>query len=252
MFKQYEGMRGNWQDQYSWLYRDILHGFRPPRHANVNLAAQNGLGECLSCIATVFYVSPLTSRALLIANEYGAPDKIFSVAYSQPNANPASLVDLTSVRVDDLTTRGQPPIGANVDMFRNGSVRNIGEDTEVVIFENCNAGLVVELCNNHRQEIFDMGTHLETAFGCAFWYLFESSQKVLVAFQEELSLISNRSLLKIGLQTRTKMLQCKSPISESPLARKHILLCRNTGIFLSVVSGWNQPQVLLASASCGF
>ncbi|KAK9917957.1 hypothetical protein WJX75_000047 [Coccomyxa subellipsoidea] len=103
--------------------------------------------------------SVITKRAFVLRNL----DNDFKLedGYDRPNIDWTFQVNETgrSVhRVMDFGTSGEEPRSTAVPIFRNGNLHDIGDNADLVLFERCNFGTVIQLAHNryHKSEIFAM------------------------------------------------------------------------------------------------
>jgi hypothetical protein len=87
---------------------------------------------------------------------------------------------------------------------KQGDLSTIGADCEVVAFSTF-YGMASRLHANpfYRRRLHDMGLRPETAFGCAMDFLFSPGPAILDTFSEEVAVMSDPAVLKIGIQIRT-------------------------------------------------
>ena len=79
-----------------------------------------------------------------------------------------------------------------------------GGDVETV-YIGSNRGRILSMFDNpyHASSLYDMGLHPDTAFACAFEYLFEPNAAVKSEFRQSMdALMKPSKALKIGIKVR--------------------------------------------------
>ena len=209
-----EGQCGSWPQQYAAHHASIVSGRESPRFAvSVHHA---GLADSLTKAVWVFYYALLTNRAFILGFP---PDKEvrFEWAYDAPWVNWTDgrhLLDLVDFEkssgpqdsgiflFNDLVSWN--PADEDAKLFAKGDVTSMAEQSDIVVFWK-GTGKTFALFDNpyHKKILQLMGLRPETAVGCALDFLFEPNAAVKTLFHREFQLLSQPSLLKIGVQIRT-------------------------------------------------
>ncbi|KAK9840560.1 hypothetical protein WJX81_001282 [Elliptochloris bilobata] len=165
---------------------------------------QLGLSDLTSCIITAFAFSLLTRRAFIlrpfdnmrIQDGMGMPNFDWSAI---------DIANLSIINIAHFNTGGDEPLSPYAKDFRTGNVSTIGENFDVVNFQDCNYGATYHLTENpyHKSTLARMGLRPDTIFGCLFDYLFSPLPEVLRIFERELAVMRDTSTLKIAIQIRT-------------------------------------------------
>jgi len=90
-----------------------------------------------------------------------------------------------------------------IDQFSAGDLRAIGGNFSHVEFAT-HYGRTLQLFDNPHtgRSLYRMGLRPDTAFGCAFNYLFEPHPEALKPYAEELRVLQDPGVLKIGIHIR--------------------------------------------------
>ncbi|GAQ83628.1 hypothetical protein KFL_001550180 [Klebsormidium nitens] len=193
---------GNWQDEYTKLHNSIINGTSPPRYAVSLYVEKTGLADKLTGIITEFYYALLTRRAFQITHGNQPP---FEAAYDAPFIN--------WTRPNDFVEPNGPFWGLvnmdedSVEIFRTQDLREFPEgtaDAETVYIQS-NRGRTHVLFDNpfHRQQLLDWGLRPDTAFACAYHYLFSLTDRISPEMKREISVLEGaKDALKIGIMVR--------------------------------------------------
>eukprot|EP00271_Cylindrocystis_brebissonii_P003049 TRINITY_DN13798_c0_g1_i1.p1 TRINITY_DN13798_c0_g1~~TRINITY_DN13798_c0_g1_i1.p1 ORF type:complete len:554 (-),score=49.59 TRINITY_DN13798_c0_g1_i1:115-1776(-) len=194
---------GYWQRDYIALHAAILAGQSAPRFA-VSVAVEKGLADRLLGVITQFYYALLTRRAFQITPGSQAP---FEVAWDSPYINwtrqiPRGFEKNASngVRWLYLDDYGKKPFSD-----RDLSKVPRGAEKEQTVFLQFNRGRTYTLFENpvHGPQLRAWGLRPETAFSCAFHFLFRPVPEVLdLAREARKSLDADPFAVKIGIQVR--------------------------------------------------
>lgn len=183
----------------------MLSGKRPARW--LISTCGSGLADCLSGAITSFYVALLTQRAFVLF--HSNPDLHYEWAYNQPHINWTLPISRGAVKLGGFpmltiiaknVSMENPLIAAlhagNMSSF-HANERYLGITT--------NAGVVVKhMVDNPRyQGIFEqMGISANTAYQCAYAFLFSPNLHVRNLFKMEAALLQRPDYISIGVQIR--------------------------------------------------
>ncbi|TFJ81195.1 hypothetical protein NSK_007463 [Nannochloropsis salina CCMP1776] len=181
------------------LHRQILAAERPPRYL-IAVLPHYGLADQLVGIITLFYWAFLTGRAFQISTG-GQPLPPLEAAFDAPFVNwtrpagdPPVLTEHLHLKYKgEMRYPAMHPAVPNLSEY--GSMRLINgfydflstenlstipevEDNKSVLFMTSNRGCTQRIFNNphYSQKLYDVGLRPETAFACAFRFLFAPSQ----------------------------------------------------------------------------
>lgn len=204
---------GDWQDGYTALHQRILTGKAPARYAVARGIASSGLADTLIGTITVFLFALLTDRAFQVWH----PELRLEDAYSQPSVNwthaPADEGSTVRWMLTPLGASEQPKYftademawfdATVLDALRFKDPAEVSGGAPHIEFVT-HFGLVLPLFDNPfvRRRLYQMGLRPDTAFGCAFNYLFEPHAEVLKPYAAILREVSNPHILKIGVHIR--------------------------------------------------
>lgn len=198
---------GNWMRDYTQMHAGVRSGLKPPRYLMVQAKATSGIADVFACVTSAFLCALLSKRAFLI-NENDESSRL-SVAYSTPHidwtVNHTELKNLSTSLVHGIMTNGQPFEGPDIDTFRWGNLSGFGANEELLVFDDCNAGLIVPLFDNplYKSQLFRLGLMPEAAYGCIISFLFKVRSRVMDIVKKELEPMENSSSFKIGIHIRT-------------------------------------------------
>ncbi|KAG5189463.1 hypothetical protein JKP88DRAFT_301886 [Tribonema minus] len=218
---------GNWQESYMTFHRRTLAGELPPRYL-VSVAVEAGLADRLVGTISEFYLALLSGRAFQITNAGQSTPRMES-AYDAPYVNwtrgdddPAILTEhllkaykgerqyATSGAVDTAKYWSMFLVNQlkGNDFYATQDLREVPEghaDAETV-FVSSNRGRVFQLFDNpyHKEQLYMMGLRPDTAFACAFHFLFRPNSAVEEAVKQEVERLSSTddTVLKIAVQIR--------------------------------------------------
>eukprot|EP00611_Tribonema_gayanum_P028478 TRINITY_DN7331_c0_g1_i1.p1 TRINITY_DN7331_c0_g1~~TRINITY_DN7331_c0_g1_i1.p1 ORF type:complete len:446 (+),score=61.44 TRINITY_DN7331_c0_g1_i1:44-1381(+) len=224
---------GHWQESYMDFHERTLAGTLPPRYL-VSVAVEAGLADRLIGTISQFYLALLSERAFQITTA-GQTLPPLEWAYDAPFIN-WTRADDPPILTDRLkfTYKGQRgyvgdrqyPPNDDVDtskywgmylvnsdnansFYEVSDLKGIpeGHEDAETVFITSNRGRVFRLFDNphHKKQLNRMGLRPDTAFACAFRFLFELNAAVKADFAEETGRSSSTddSVLKIALQMRT-------------------------------------------------
>lgn len=238
---------GYWQEEYMRLHREILSGERPPRYL-VAVLPESGLADQVFGIISLFFWSFLTGRAFQITAGYQqispletAFDAPF-INWTRPAGDPEVLTK--HLYANFKGKREYPPTHSllpNISDYGSLFLVNIwngaynffstadlntipeGGGNKSVLFVAANRGATYGIFDNphHIQELSHVGLRPDTAFSCAFHFLFNlnnvttqaletqlakmhfnASHHTQHSLQSERRLLQAPRLLRIGLQIR--------------------------------------------------
>eukprot|EP00271_Cylindrocystis_brebissonii_P004218 TRINITY_DN15839_c0_g1_i2.p1 TRINITY_DN15839_c0_g1~~TRINITY_DN15839_c0_g1_i2.p1 ORF type:complete len:504 (-),score=25.03 TRINITY_DN15839_c0_g1_i2:420-1931(-) len=226
---------GNWQQEYALLHADILSGRSPPRFA-VSIGVEAGLADRLIGVISEFYYALLTRRAFQITPGQGPP---FELAWESPYINwtrakpPEELVGAMNNRFHDKYLQqgyrdscewcpgGEPKTVDKTKygfiyltnnktrsdkLFRVADMRKVPDGgVAETVFLASNRGRTYLMFENkhHRRQLDKWGLRQDTAFACAFDFLFRPNAAVRSRVADELAQLSEPDTLKIGVNVRT-------------------------------------------------
>ncbi len=196
---------GDWQESYMKLHHKIVAGERPPRYL-VAVVSQSGLADQVVGIMSLFFWALLTKRAFQITiGEQPMPplEAAFDgpfINWTRPAGDPlvltehlyrpygnGSLADrvypLEHPDVEDLAGQYASMYLINQDnsFWSTHDLTRLPrkEARKPYLFMASNRGRVFRLFDNpyHRRALFEMGLRPETAFACAFRFLFAPNAK---------------------------------------------------------------------------
>jgi len=102
-----------------------------------------------------------------------------------------------------------------LSLFGNGNLQSLRDiSSETVVQFSSNRGVTFRMFDNpfFKRTLFDMGLSPDTAFGCAFNFLFQPNLEMLNRlFFEELKYLQDPFLTKIGIQIRVGDWQLLNP-----------------------------------------
>lgn len=238
---------GYWQEEYMKLHREILSGRRPPRYL-IAVLPETGLADQLFGIISLFFWALLTGRAFQITAGYQQISPL-ETAFDAPFINWTRSAGDPKVLTEHLYAkfkgkREYPPTHAllpNISDYGSLFLVNIwngaykfyssadlntipeGGGNKSVLFVAANRGAVYGIFDNphHIEELSDAGLRPDTAFSCAFRFLFNlnnvttqaretqlaemqfnASHDTQYSLQIERSLLQAPRLLRIGIQIR--------------------------------------------------
>ena len=93
----------------------------------------------------------------------------------------------------------------HLSVCRHGDLSLLAQEANVAEFTTCNAGMIHDLFRNARyaRQLHRWGVRPETAFSCAYWFLFSPSEAVRNRFAPVETVLANSHSLNIGIQIRT-------------------------------------------------
>eukprot|EP00271_Cylindrocystis_brebissonii_P005362 TRINITY_DN17373_c0_g1_i1.p1 TRINITY_DN17373_c0_g1~~TRINITY_DN17373_c0_g1_i1.p1 ORF type:complete len:502 (-),score=81.35 TRINITY_DN17373_c0_g1_i1:458-1963(-) len=217
---------GTWQEDYIALHASILSGALPPRYA-VSIGVEAGLADRLVGVISEFYYALLSRRALLITPG-NQPD--FALAWDAPYIKwradnfPEELVNHMNNRVHDQHVGEGAglyiPEGFQYDKAKYGYIYMTNTDASIfrthnfsetpdggqqeTVFLASNRGRTYVLFENpnHGEQLRAWGLTPETAFACAFNFLFRPNQAVVHHVEKEMQRLSKPNTLLIGVNVR--------------------------------------------------
>jgi hypothetical protein len=195
-----------WQGAYSRVHA-AARAANPPRLLRVQ--TQHGLGNSMDAVITLFLVALLSNRALVIPSLAGAPPQ---TVFDSPqgvdwtwnpewDALPTKNVDLDGL--DSGILWGDAPDARW--LFDALSQQNLTEIVKQPVFAvGLGAPAFDLLFENkfHRQQLFDWGLSPSLVFGCALNFLFEPNFRLVQRFPDQFQLMSDPSVMKIGIHAR--------------------------------------------------
>ena len=77
-------------------------------------------------------------------------------------------------------------------------------EANIAEFETCNAGMIHDLFRNphHSRQLHTLGVRPETAFSCAYWFLFSPNEAVRRRFAKVETALAHSNSINIGIQIR--------------------------------------------------
>ena len=193
----------DWQIEYRELHSRILHDKSSKQRYAIFDTIYSGMADRLTSAITVFFYALLTDRAYKIRWQPGN----LSRAYDAPN------IDWTyneHGREADATTEcvenwygGPRPLEELEQIFRYSDLNATGRNCSSVRW-TMNHGQLNQLFSNpyHRERLLLWGFHPETAFGCAFNFLFSATDEVLNMLPAAYNALQDETALIIGIQIR--------------------------------------------------
>jgi len=181
---------GFWQNQYNKFYKEMENS---PRKKYLIIKADNNCGwaDKLTRIISGFYVAMLSGRLFKITGIN------LEEIFEKPNIN----WNITDEEIEELKKKSYKELDYNkmdanqlfTNQFSNEEVKELYdegflytnftsnyEDIDTLMYSIQN-GKILRMSENlfHKQQIYDMGIRPDTAFGCAYEYLFKPKPKII-------------------------------------------------------------------------
>ncbi|DBB13148.1 TPA: hypothetical protein ACH3X3_004902 [Trebouxia sp. C0006] len=201
----------------------MLRGEEEPRFL-ISAGLEAGAADRLTGIFSEFYMALLTRRAFLISTFSDVPgwDSVFDAPFINWTSADLDMDMMAPLRIP-RHLQGARQFGPSVNVSQYSFLYLVNNDTlndQIFGSENLqdsalvpgskfllvasNRGRSIKLFDNphHRDQLLEWGLTSHTAATCAYRFLFREQQHVLDTFQQDLDLLKNKSVLKIGIQIR--------------------------------------------------
>ncbi|GBF99983.1 hypothetical protein Rsub_13115 [Raphidocelis subcapitata] len=192
------GAASGWAGDYAALHASIASGAAPPRFL-VHMAS-SGLSDNLAGAVTAFYFALLSGRALVLEGSH------WRAAF-----DPAG-VDWGFASTGELTARlAAEAGGARVELVEvkveeadSGDVASAGGAAPAAVLATF-TGATHRLFHNPRARarLHAMGLRPDTAFGCAYTFLFSPRPDALALLAPAAARLRAPGALRVGIQIRT-------------------------------------------------
>lgn len=167
---------GRWQEQYTAFHRKMENS--PNKKYLILDAWKNGWGDRLTQIITGFYIALLSGRSF----------KIIGIElediYEKPNIDWSISEEEFEMLRKEKTYKELYYTDFNEKMWNEGflytNFTSNYEDVKGLIYRIQN-GQLRRIFENlfHKQQLYEMGIRPDTAFGCAFEYLFKPKPEII-------------------------------------------------------------------------
>ena len=87
---------------------------------------------------------------------------------------------------------------------RHGDLSLLAKEANIAEFVTCNAGMIYDLFQNthYSRQLHRWGVRPETAFSCAYWFLFSPTEAVRSRFAKVEHALAHSNSINIGIQIR--------------------------------------------------